>query len=534
MVVLSAALVGKNRTLLARQFVEMTRLRVDGLLSAFPKLVDTEKGKDHTYIETESVRYVYQPMENIFLIIITNKSSNILEDLETLRLLANCVQDQCSQVSEEAILQHAFDIVFAFDEAITFGYREQVNLTQIKTFLEMESADEKLHQRVEQAKMNEAREMAKKKAMELDKAKRIDMRGPGSGDMGVNEIQAALERKGTTAGIVTEAAAVDDTNAGVTYHHAQMDVDVGAGTIKANMPKKGMQLGKKKAAPAVSLNAFAAAPAAEVVAKPAEQVRTSGSGAAPAAAIFEKTPAPINPLAEPLNILIEESVEATLALEGGLEGEAKVDGKFEITVYDESKADLASFKLSPQDTKFKYKVHPNLNKQSQANDVLEIRDTTKTFRANAAAALLKWRATPNDESTVPITFECWPSETESGVSCIIELELTDTNKVLENVMVQIPCPGPCEVNNVDGGEAKIMQGFLAWRIEKMDKANSTGNLEFTAKVDSSTLVPMNLTARCTNSNVWNVQIEKCYHQSRGDELKYALKREVNYNLNIGG
>ena len=47
--------------LVSRQFVDMTRIRIEGLLAAFPKLVGA--GKQHTYVETENVRYVYQPIE---------------------------------------------------------------------------------------------------------------------------------------------------------------------------------------------------------------------------------------------------------------------------------------------------------------------------------------------------------------------------------------------------------------------------------------------------------------------------------------
>lgn len=118
--------------LVSRQFIDMSRVRIEGLLAAFPKLVGS--GKQHTYIETENVRYVYQPLEvrlqedvqhqlsvctqtaqsdllwhnqtssgtqALYLLLVTNKGSNILEDLETLRLLAKVVPEYVDSVDEE-------------------------------------------------------------------------------------------------------------------------------------------------------------------------------------------------------------------------------------------------------------------------------------------------------------------------------------------------------------------------------------------------------------------------------------------------
>jgi hypothetical protein len=54
-------------------------------------------------------------------------------------------------LEEKEILKNAFEIIFAFDEAIALGYKERVNVGQIKLFTSMESPDEiraKLEQKV--------------------------------------------------------------------------------------------------------------------------------------------------------------------------------------------------------------------------------------------------------------------------------------------------------------------------------------------------------------------------------------------------
>lgn len=120
----------------------MTRARVEGLLTSFPKLIPTNS--QHTSVETADVRYVYQPLEDLYILLITNKGSNILQDIDTLHLFARVVSDLCRTADEKEILRNAFELLSAFDEIVSLGYRENVNLMQVRSILEMESHEERI------------------------------------------------------------------------------------------------------------------------------------------------------------------------------------------------------------------------------------------------------------------------------------------------------------------------------------------------------------------------------------------------------
>lgn len=51
-------------------------------------------------------------------------------------------------LEESEISEHCFDLIFAFDEIVALGYRENVNLAQIRTFTEMDSHEEKVFRAV--------------------------------------------------------------------------------------------------------------------------------------------------------------------------------------------------------------------------------------------------------------------------------------------------------------------------------------------------------------------------------------------------
>lgn len=145
MVVLAASICTRGgKAVLARSFHEMRRSRLETLLLSFPKLADS--GTQHTTVEQDNVRFVYQPLDELYMVLITNKQSNILQDIDSLHLFAQVVTSTCRSLDEREILRNAYELLSAFDELVTLGYRENLTISQIKTFLEMESHEERIQE----------------------------------------------------------------------------------------------------------------------------------------------------------------------------------------------------------------------------------------------------------------------------------------------------------------------------------------------------------------------------------------------------
>jgi coatomer subunit delta len=87
------------------------------------------------------------------MVLITTKGSNILQDIDTLHLFAQVVTFICNNnLDEREVLRNAFELISAFDEIITMGYRETLTLPQIKNILEMESQEEKIQDIISRVK----------------------------------------------------------------------------------------------------------------------------------------------------------------------------------------------------------------------------------------------------------------------------------------------------------------------------------------------------------------------------------------------
>ncbi|XP_062340904.1 archain 1a [Osmerus eperlanus] len=468
MVLLAAAVCTKaGKAIVSRQFVEMTRTRVEGLLAAFPKLMNT--GKQHTFVETESVRYVYQPLEKLYMVLVTTKNSNILEDLETLRLFSRVIPEYCRVLEESEISEHCFDLIFAFDEIVALGYRENVNLAQIRTFTEMDSHEEKVFRAVRETQEREAKAEMRRKAKELQQARRdadrAGKKSPGFGGFGSTGISS-----GSTATIITDTLMEPEKP------------KVAPTTIRPSGPNKALKLSAR----GKEVDDFV-----DKLKSEGENIILPSSGKRLSDASKTLTP-PVN--TESVHLRVEEKISLTCGRDGGLQN-MEVLGIITLRVSDE-KSGRVRLNINNGDKKgVQLQTHPNVDKKLFTSEsVIGLKNPDKSFPINNDVGVLKWRLQTTDESLIPLTINCWPSESATGCDVNIEYELQEEALELNDVVICIPIlpgVGAPVIGDLDGEyRHDSRRNVLEWCLPVVDAKNKTGSLEFSVAGQPNDFFPV--------------------------------------------
>ncbi|KAL3791804.1 hypothetical protein HJC23_002435 [Cyclotella cryptica] len=498
MVVLSASILSNrgSKPLVSRQFVEMNRLRIEGLLAAFPKLMG--HSKQHTFVETDAVRYVYQPMENgMFLLLITTKASNIVEDLGTLRLLAKVVPDVAGSITEHSINEHAFELIFAFDEVLTSGgYKEDITPSSIRTNLEMHSHEEEMALMLKKSKEDAAREQMQAQAKAIKERQMAALRDNimSGGTAGIKSPSGMVGFGGggpSSAGTDPFSQMNNLFNQGGASQTNQYEADnpyanLGKSTLpEPEAPKvvaKGMKLGgvggsKKK-------DSLMAAMASE------DGFGGFGGGAAAAADPFglglAAPPVAAVPAAPsaPATILVEEKIIVQMTREGGIES-SEVKGTITYTANTEAgvMANVAVNKnvyASKCGAGWSFATHPKVEKKDyEKSGILSLKGG-KGFPLNRPVGILRWNY--SGEDSAPFTVNCWPENAGNGtINVNMEFELQRTDAVFTDVNIVLPLgtTDPPAIESIDGQyKHDPNTGMMCWHQDVIDANNSTGSLEF--------------------------------------------------------
>lgn len=474
----------QGKALVSRQFVEMNRLRVEGLLAAFPKLMG--HAKQHTYVETDAVRYVYQPLENnLYLLLVTTKASNIVEDLGTLRLLAKIVPDVAGGMQEHAINEHAFELIFAFDEVLTAGgYKEDVSLSAIRTNLLMDSHEEKIAKALQHSKEEAARAEMQKKAKTLQEEKMSQLRqqfvsgqvptGPvgrmegfGGGGMPsqqgggfLDQFQQQQEKK----------LPQEEYNP----YAALQQPKAAAPAAPKVLAKSGMKLGGMGGGKKDSLMAAMAA-------EDNLFVGASKAGGAPDFGFGAPVAPPPVTHSTPLTLVLEEKITVNMNREGAVEA-CDVKGILNLTANtDAGAAALISVNKSQFPSMFTFATHPKVDKKAyEQQGVLSLKGG-KGFPVGRGVGILRWSY--SGEDAAPISVNCWPEDEGTGrILVSIEMELTRKDLVLHDVNILLPLgtSDPPAIESIEGVyKHDPAAGMMCWHFDTVDaSSNSTASLEF--------------------------------------------------------
>lgn len=418
----------------------------------------------------------------MYILIITNRASNIIEDLETLKLLSKVVPDaigSSNNLTEEKISEKCFELLFSFDEVITTGgYREPITLQQIRTNLEMESHEEKLHNMIKLSKMESAKDQARDAAKSIRDKQRDQARAGGSAMQGIGSSSGSSTDP-------TQSSTPDSSRAEISSIQSSSSTSLSSMTAKTSSSSKSSAPNVKGMSLSVAASKNKSLEDALVKEdKLAPVAKSSLSKAGASSSSNDNSSSSVSVVNHPVMLTIAERVSAKISRDGVIDS-FEVKGALSLTAMTEEAA-TCSVHLSQLNTEaFAFSTHPKINKALyDKTKVVQLKDTTKGFPTVRPVGILKWTLNSNgNDNMIPIKINCWPEEESRGqMNVSIEYNVDSSCAIdLHDVKIKIPL-GTSEsvhVVSIDGNyKHSSLNNELVWEIDLIDQSNSTGSLEF--------------------------------------------------------
>lgn len=287
-------------------------------------------------------------------------------------------------LEEKEIVDNAFNLIFAFDEIVALGYRESVNLSQIKTFVEMDSHEEKVYQAVRQTQEREAKQRMREKAKELQRA-RMESQKKGLGMGRGTYSTGSSEGFGNSGGISGPS-------------NISNSMSMGMGEITKPAPSK----------PAPSRNALKLGGKNRDVDSFVDQLKSEGQNVTnltPAAvtSAISKPKVVSDVHTEAVHLKMEDKLTIRMGKDGGVQ-QFELSGMLTLRITDE-KYGRIRVQLENNDQRgIQLQTHPNVDKELfKSKHQIGLKNPAKPFPMNTDVGVLKWRLQTTDESALPLT-----------------------------------------------------------------------------------------------------------------------------------
>jgi hypothetical protein len=397
---------------------------------------------------------------------------------------------------------------------VALGYRENLSLQQIRTFLEMESHEERIQEIISRNKEFEASEERKRKAKQLEMQRKEMNRGIGGG----------MGSSSSGRGPASRPTYTPPSKPEITYDSYEAEKKKSA---FSSAPKgKGMQLGKKskttdmfeKVRHEMGGDADERAPLVGASSTPSHEVSSPAQ-----AYSYDDTPA------EPIMITISEQISAEVARDGNVKS-FDIKGNLNVRISDPSLTRIKLEVSSDSTTGAQFRTHPNVDKAAFNSGVLQLKDQSKEFPLTNQS-LLRWQ---QKSGTAPIAFSVlispqqpalmWdkviaddkPGYRQDGpiwvnqrYTVTVEYELQNEQNTLRDVVVSIPFQRAEPIVTTTDETYEVAGDSLDWTLPVVSEENATGAFEFEAEAEEqSEFFPMKVGFRMEKPVV-DVDVSSC-------------------------
>lgn len=373
-------------------------------------------------------------------------------------------------MSEQAVTNSAFELIFAFDEVISLGNKEKLNIGQVKQLLVMDSQEERIAEAEQRNKEREAAENAERRRLELERRRAEEARRPGgySSSYGV----------GAPLGSMSSMSSSSMGSMGGNRSDFSSKPTKPAAPASSGPVRKGLSL----TATAPKANDYMATLQQELGPASSSEMKEMMRQSANPSPSPSTTPAaaymPPASMRDDVHIAISEKILVSIDKDGIIQ-QFEVRGELDVFIAKEQYGQVnIGLRPSALQQGLDWKVHPMFNKPAfMEQGSIQMRDANKSFLVNAANGALKWRLLSKDTKRLPLLVTCWPAQ-----GGIVNMEY-EARKGLElhDVLVKIPIVAKSQPNiSACNGETNFdtKDSILNWSIPLIDNSNTSGNLDF--------------------------------------------------------
>lgn len=232
----------------------------------------------------------------------------------------------------------------------------------------------------------------------------------------------------------------------------------------------------------------------------------------------------------PIHIVVQEKIALSADRNGGLE-QFEITGVLYLLVTDPEALENTQVQIENRETRtFQMQTHPNIDKKLfSQNAIIAIKPEGKSYILGEKTGVLKWRFTTTEESHMPISINCWPSDGGDRCDVNIEYELVQTYLTLYDVIISIPIPtgsGNPVVTEADGDYfVDSKKRTLEWRLAVIDTKNKNGSMEFNIPGLPDDFFPISIQFN-SDKSFMQFSIHDVITRNTGEKIKFSMENEL--------